>query len=217
MRSALRGLIPTLVLALAVGPLMAPPPAQAQITAPLGMDLQGRLLDDAEQPLTGTPDIGIRIFNHEISSGTLHYEELHTNVPLSDEGVFDLVIGQGIVLEGSFSRETFTYGGTWLEVTVDGEILTPRLQFQSAPYVLGGARVTPEFRSTVSLPVAPYSSIEVPLLPVGLISWCSMENAYLSTGGATCYVRPEVPGVWMATITNSTGIAWTGTCSALCF
>jgi hypothetical protein len=126
-------LLQALCLAMVAAALVAAP-LHAVADVPLDLNLHGQLADQYGNPLeeTETPDIGVGIFA-SISGGTALYEELHTNVPL-DYGAFSLVIGEGLLLEGELDVDTFAGADRYLEISVDGDVLVPRILFNSVPY-----------------------------------------------------------------------------------
>jgi len=102
--------------------------------APEDTSYQGRLLDSAGDPLLGPVEIEIGVWDQP-TGGTRQYGETHSGVALVD-GVFNLLLGTGTVLEGSFDADLFAAENRYLEVIVDAEVLEPRQPFSSVAYAL---------------------------------------------------------------------------------
>jgi hypothetical protein len=107
----------------------------AQAAPPEDTTYQGRLLNSAGDPLPGPVDIQIAIWDQLIGGGTPLYWETHSGVPLVD-GVFNLLLGTGTVMLGSFDADLFAAQNRYLEVIVNSEALTPRQPFSSVAYAL---------------------------------------------------------------------------------
>ena len=95
---------------------------------------QGYLQDASGQVVTGNVDISAAIWDAPVAGARL-YHESHPAVSL-DQGIFNLSIGSGTVLEGEFAPSTFEGSARYLELTIGGEILSPRRPFGAAPYAL---------------------------------------------------------------------------------
>lgn len=88
---------------------------------------QGRLLDDSGQPVAdGNYDVMYRIYQSS-SGGTAVYTD--TQTVAIENGLFTTSLG----LTDTLTPTIFTVP-TWLEVTVEGETLTPRQRLMGAPY-----------------------------------------------------------------------------------
>ena len=91
------------------------------------MSHQGRLLDSAGAPVAdGNYSFRYRIF-HSATGGTPVYTETKT-VAVSD-GLFDSILGASSVITPDIFAQP-----SWIEITVDGETLTPRQKLLGAPY-----------------------------------------------------------------------------------
>ncbi|MCI0636027.1 MAG: hypothetical protein L0206_19240, partial [Actinobacteria bacterium] len=104
------------------------------------VSFQGIALDPDGSPINGSRDIVIRIYDHPSASApaNLFYAESHPDTAFLD-GVFRLAIGRGAIQYGDlFSVNIFSEPPTprWLEVEIEGEILSPRTEFHSVPYAL---------------------------------------------------------------------------------
>lgn len=108
----------------------------AQADTPVGpMNYQGRLLDNAGIPVTGSYNFSASVYN-AISGGTLKYRELHNAVPV-DDGVYSFLIGTKSKDAGdsTWSVELWNCcANLYLEIAVNGETLSPRHQLAAAPY-----------------------------------------------------------------------------------
>ncbi|MCJ7739026.1 MAG: hypothetical protein MUQ10_17220 [Anaerolineae bacterium] len=97
------------------------------------MSYQGRLTDETGDPLDGTVNLTIGLYDDE-AGGTLVHSEVHNDVPVND-GLFDMTIGPTGF--GSLSPEDLTHP-LWMAVTVDDgvhtETLSPRQRLLGSPY-----------------------------------------------------------------------------------
>jgi hypothetical protein len=75
----------------------------------------------------------MRIFDAPVG-GTLLFAENH--FPTLVDGVFQVEIGGGTLVSGSFDASLFAAGSRWLEVEAAGEVLAPRQEFLSVAYAL---------------------------------------------------------------------------------
>jgi len=110
-------------------------PAAAQPVPPY-LDCQGKVLDPAGQPVVGPVDIEVGLFDAP-TAGTELYHEAHIGVALVD-GVYDLLIGTGAPVPGSplFDAALFASPPLYLEVTINGEVLSPRQPVASTGYAM---------------------------------------------------------------------------------
>ncbi len=113
----------------------------AYAAVPMLLSHQGRLLDASDQPVTGTQDITFRIYETEMGGAPL-WSEPHLDVPV-DNGLFHVTLGGSVTISG----DLLVTGGTlqterWLEIVVEGEVLTPRMRLGSTPYAVGSSRVS---------------------------------------------------------------------------
>ncbi|MEA3409193.1 MAG: hypothetical protein U9Q95_02485 [Candidatus Eisenbacteria bacterium] len=118
----------TLIVALLAALVLA---AAATCTAqiPEKINYQVMLTDDADQPLAEqSVQLVFRIYNVDAGGGSL-WTETH-NVVTNSIGVVSVVLGTYNPLSLAFD------GPLWLQVAVDGEIMSPRRELTSAPYAL---------------------------------------------------------------------------------
>jgi hypothetical protein len=124
-------LVPCLALALGFA-------SSATAAAPNDISFQGRLTDADGDPLEGDVNLVVGIWTAPISGDEV-FSEAHLNVSL-DNGVFNVLIGQGALLSGDpLGPETFDGADRFLQVAVDGESLSPRVPISSGAYALQAA------------------------------------------------------------------------------
>lgn len=97
------------------------------------VDFQGLLLDAAGDPVNGLVDLDFALFDVD-TGGSALWSELHTDVSVVD-GVYDVALGSITPLTPTLLAGSSVY----LEITVDGETLTPRRQLLAVPYALRAA------------------------------------------------------------------------------
>lgn len=116
----------------------------ADANPPRQLTYQGFLTDGSGVPLGNTTPanhvVVFRIYNAE-TGGTIQWSEQQT-VTL-DKGHFSVLLGEGSVVgsEPNSPDLTGVFGGNdasdrFMEITVDGATINPRLQFQPAPYAM---------------------------------------------------------------------------------
>ena len=103
-------------------------PARAQV--PGRVNFQGLLLDSAGQPLTGTVSLQLQLFA-AASGGSALWTETHAAVSVS-EGIYDVVLGSLTPLTPAL----FSASPRYLQVTVNGQVLSPRREFVAVPFAL---------------------------------------------------------------------------------
>jgi hypothetical protein len=106
------------------------------------MTYTGRLVDDLGDPLTGSVDLELRIFDAQ-TSGTQLYSEEHLGVPLDATGGFSVQLGLGTSPSGSFDASLFSDADRWLEVELVPDVLSPRQIIASVPWALVAEHVAP--------------------------------------------------------------------------
>ncbi len=111
------------------------------------MSYQGRLTDAAGKPLDGTYQFQFRLFD-ALTGGTELYTE--TESITVTNGLFDTSIGPSTIVADL--RPEMLSQPLWLEVTINGEVLSPRQQLLGAPYaftLMPGAVISAEFPTSV--------------------------------------------------------------------
>lgn len=112
---------------------LAAPLARADV--PLRINHQGLILDASGQPRNGIANVELYVWAHptSIASEDFLYSEVHAAVPVID-GVYQVDLGAGTRPVGTLGAQTFAQANRWLEVILEGEILTPRQRITSVPY-----------------------------------------------------------------------------------
>ncbi len=146
--------------------------AVSQASPPSLINYQGRLIDTGGDPVNGAVSVVVRVFT-QASGGTDIWEQDVGSVDVTD-GMYALQFGDAGLL-GSF-----TNSDTWVELTVDGETLDPRVRLSSVPYAL---------RAAVA------SQLEVPLagMPSGGIAVWSGTLENIPEGWILCDGENDTP------------------------
>jgi hypothetical protein len=110
---------------------------------PTSMSYQALLTDSSGSPINGAVEIEIDLWDHPTltSPANLVYSERHDSVDAL-EGVVVLAIGRGLPPDcpaspciGDTAGVSFVFDGpVWLELTVNGETMSPRVELLTAPY-----------------------------------------------------------------------------------
>jgi hypothetical protein len=99
----------------------------ASAAIPKKINYQGRLVEvTTGEPLVGSHDATFRLFDNS-SDGNLLWSEEHS-IAVDSGGVFAAILGGTVPIEIPFD------GRVWLEIEMDGEILSPRRELVSVPY-----------------------------------------------------------------------------------
>ncbi|MCW5204294.1 hypothetical protein VU12_15310, partial [Desulfobulbus sp. US4] len=105
---------------------------QAFAAVPDQINYQGKLTDDKGMPILNTSyTLTFRIFD-AVSGGSLLWAEDQT-VSVTG-GIYNVILGQGTTTAGSFGHTLFSVDNRWLEVVVEGEVLSPRQRVTSVAY-----------------------------------------------------------------------------------
>lgn len=110
------------------------------------MSYQGRLTNASGQPLNGTYSFEFSYFQ-SASGGEAVYSE--TKDVVITGGLFDTTIGAAVISEGM--QAEWLSSPLWLEVSINGETLTPRQQLLGSPYaftLMPGAVIKGDFNTT---------------------------------------------------------------------
>lgn len=101
----------------------------ASATVPRLMSFQGKLTNNADQPLTGNYDFTFRIYG-AATGGAALWTEVQAGVAV-ETGIYNVLLGSVTPLNLAFDT------GYWLSVEIgaDGE-MSPRYRLTSAPYSL---------------------------------------------------------------------------------
>lgn len=96
--------------------------------APMLLTYQGRLTDASGNPITSGVPMSFRILD---GLGAEVWAEAHGSVAV-DRGIFSVMLGSITPL----SPPLFSDEVRWLEVTINGETLTPNVRITSSAYVI---------------------------------------------------------------------------------
>ncbi|PKK82288.1 MAG: hypothetical protein CVT49_14545 [candidate division Zixibacteria bacterium HGW-Zixibacteria-1] len=102
-----------------------------QAAVPNTMNYQGRLTNDQGQPVSATVSMTFTICDAE-TDGNSKWTETHPSVSVVD-GLFSVVLGQGDPA-APIMDTVFSSPNRWLEIVVNGEIISPRTKLASSPY-----------------------------------------------------------------------------------
>lgn len=97
------------------------------------INYQGVLTDNAGVPLDGTYDMAFGIYDQE-NFGSLEWSESHTSITVTN-GVYNVLLGTTNALDSS----VFNGSDRWLEVTVEGETMSPRQPITATAYAFKAA------------------------------------------------------------------------------
>jgi hypothetical protein len=118
-----------------------------QAGAPALINYQGRLADSANNPLTGSYSFRFDIFSVQTGGGSEWDETKSLNV---QNGIFEVQLGSST----AFPATLFDGTSKWLQVTVDGDPLSPRERLLAVPYALRVANdsiVNADIKSTAEI------------------------------------------------------------------
>ena len=96
------------------------------------MNYQGRLLDGAGIPVTGTYNFTVNIYD-SLTNGTLKFSENQNNVAVTD-GVYSFLVSTGVTNSGTWDINLWNTPSLYLEIVVNGSTLTPRHLLASTPF-----------------------------------------------------------------------------------
>ncbi len=108
-------------------------------TVPLQISYQGRLTDPAGTPLNGTFDMIFRIYDGPDAGATLLWYQPGANVDVSNGIMFPQILNPGILNPGILNSGIINPGvlSRFLEVEVQGEVISPRVELVSSPFSIG--------------------------------------------------------------------------------
>jgi hypothetical protein len=151
-------------------------------------------LADAGNPVTGSHDLQLAMFD-AMTGGTAVWTENRTGVQIPTDGILYLDLGSVTPLDATVFSGTKKY----LEVTIDGQLTTPRIVIESTPYAIRSGEASHAV-DTDTLGTHPASFFQA-----RVSNACNSGSAIASidaTGAVTCQVVP--------TYTAGTGILLTG-------
>jgi hypothetical protein len=142
----------------------------AACTSPYNrVGFQGRLTDASGIPLNGSYNIGFRYITCESGApGSLGCSAVYTQTATSTTvtgGVFDMAIGAETLPSLGGPDPAIYAQPLWVEVTVNGEVMAPRVPLRGSPYamsLIGGAVIGSSHTTGGSTPVSvDYGSLTV--------------------------------------------------------
>ncbi len=97
------------------------------------INYQGKVTDTSGVALDGTYSMEFRIYNVP-TGGTALWSETHSSVEVH-KGLFDVLLGESVPLNLPFDEQYY------LEIVVNGEVLSPRIPMASVGYAFRAANV----------------------------------------------------------------------------
>lgn len=94
------------------------------------INYQGRLFNSNGSPVNSSVNLTFSLYNQASSGSRLWGPESHNNVPISD-GLFSVLLGSQVAIPSSAIG-----GDLWLEISVNGETLSPREQLGAVPVAM---------------------------------------------------------------------------------
>jgi hypothetical protein len=173
---------------------------------------QGRLLDDSGQPITTDTQVTFTLYDSE-TGGAVIWETAQMVEP-NDKGFYTVRLGNE---QTPIDARTLESGDVWLQVTVEGNTLEPRLQLRATPYAIRAQRAeSVEDGSIESSSLA--SSFEVDSDQIGNVSWNDVTGVPQeladgdddTLGGISCQQGQiaEYDGSNWTCVTPSDSVAW---------
>ena len=142
-KNRITALLALCIAALACFALLSQDEAKAATSA-IDLALSGRLVDSDGQPLNGSYDVVVRLYDHP-TAGTLRYAESFTagnaNALSVNNGYYSapLGAGTGTVIAPGTALETVlrTYDALYMTLVVGADAeMTPRIRVRAAPYAV---------------------------------------------------------------------------------
>ena len=100
-------------------------------SVPMLINYQAKLVDDSNDPITGSVSVTFRLYD-AIDGGTQLWSEDHTSIE-SNNGLISVLLGSVT----TFGNSVFLGSSLFLETEVEGfGILSPRQQLTSVPYAM---------------------------------------------------------------------------------
>jgi hypothetical protein len=92
------------------------------------MTYQGWLLGSQDVPVTDSLPMSFTIYDDSIG-GALWWDESYSTIGI-DSGSFSVVLGS----QSTIPDTVFTGDRRWLEISINGELISPRVELTSVPY-----------------------------------------------------------------------------------
>ncbi|MCE9576275.1 MAG: hypothetical protein K8W52_24210 [Deltaproteobacteria bacterium] len=111
--------------------------ARAAHAVPNTVSFTARITDPAGAPVTGPLTLKVAVFD-AATAGTMVWEETHTDVPVANGLVYASLGGVDAVNNG-LDGTVLDGRALFVELTVDGDVLSPRIPIESVPYAVRSA------------------------------------------------------------------------------
>ncbi len=164
--------------------------ATAAHAVPSTVSFTARITDTAGAPVTGPLTLKVAVFD-AATAGTMVWEETHTDVPVANGLVYASLGGVDTVNNG-LDGTVLDGRALFAELTVDGDVLSPRIPIESVPYAV---------RSAVADTLQGFDPSTVQQRVTGT---CTTGN-YITAVGADGTVTCAPDGVGTGDITGVTG------------
>ncbi|HCP45323.1 MAG TPA: hypothetical protein DIU15_04745, partial [Deltaproteobacteria bacterium] len=105
------------------------------LATPTRLSQQGRVLDGAGGPLSGSHTLVFTLYDEETGGNVLWTETHQLNL---DEGYYSVTLGTLSTLDDLL----FDGGAQWLQLTLNGDDLSPRQEVISVPYAMRSTSAT---------------------------------------------------------------------------
>ena len=128
-RRSLRGAFCGFALACAIASMAT----GAWASVPGEVNYQGLLLDDQGSPIDGSVALVFALFD-DLAAGTQLWSESHPSVAVS-QGIYEVALGSLVPIDASL----LAGGEVYLEISVDGDTLSPRQRLLAVPYAVRAA------------------------------------------------------------------------------
>jgi hypothetical protein len=110
--------------------------ASEAIAVPVTTSFTARI-EDGNGPVNGLVNLNFKIYD-AATAGTMVWEEMHTGVS-ANTGLVYVALGSIAPTTNGLDQTVFTGGARFLEVTVNGDIQSPRVPILSVPYAVRAA------------------------------------------------------------------------------
>jgi hypothetical protein len=151
-------------------------PAGTAETSFTTINYQGRLADSSGESISGTVTMVFALYDSFTAGNLIWGPESHDNVPVSN-GLFNVQLGSQI--PGGVPASVLDDGGVWLEVTVEGDTLSPREKLAAVPFAIVAGTVADESITTAKIVDGAVTQAKAPSLVEA-----SKSNTQLQYGAA---------------------------------
>ena len=167
------------------------------------MNYQGRLLDNAGIPVTGSYNFKVRIYD-ALSGGTLKFSEQQNSIAVND-GVYSFLVSTGTSPTGSWDINLWNTPTLYLEIEVNGQTLTPRHLLASTPFAFQAnlALTTNNALALGGVSASQYQNTLADICTSGKGKWLELVSKCLGIGASF----PGPTMVALNTLTASTDLS----------